>query len=77
MTSRHELNQGSTWFMMQKIRREMERKGETLLRGIIEADETYLGGRPRRKKNERGELPPPSKRGRGTRKTLILAAIER
>ena len=35
------MNQGSTWFMMQKIRREMDRKGETLLKGIIEVDETY------------------------------------
>ena len=71
------LNQMSAWSMMQKIRTEMERKGETLLKGIIEADECYIGGKPRRRKNERGELPPPSKRGRGTRKTPILAAIER
>ena len=55
----------------------MKRKGETLLKGIIEADECYLGGKPRRRKNERGELPPPAKRGRGTHKTPILAAIER
>ena len=76
--ARHlDMNPPSAWYMVQRIRKEMERKGETLLRGIIEADETYLGGKPRRRKNERGELPPPSKRGRGTRKTPILAAIER
>lgn len=71
------MNQMSAWSMMQKIRAEMERKGETLLKGIIEADECYLGGKPRRRKNEQGELPPPPKRGRGTKKTPILAAIER
>lgn len=71
------MNQMSAWSMMQKIRAEMERKGETLLKGIIEADECYLGGKPRRRKNEQGELPPPPKRGRGTHKTPILAAIER
>ena len=71
------LNQMSAWSMMQKIRKEMSRKGETLLKGIIEADETYLGGKPRRRKNEEGELPPPPKRGRGTRKTPIIGVIER
>ena len=76
--SRHlDITQPSAWSMMQKIRKEMQRKEETLLKGIIEADECCLGGKPRRRKNEKGELPPPSKRGRGTHKTSILAAIER
>ena len=57
--ARHlDMNPPSAWYMMQRIRKEMERKGETLLKGIIEADETYIGGKPRRRKNERSELPP-------------------
>ena len=76
--ARHlDITQQSAWYMMQRIRKEMERKGEILLKGIIEADETYLGGKPRRRKNEKGELPPPPKRGRGTRKTPIIGVIER
>ena len=76
--ARHlDMNPPSAWYMMQRIRAEMGRKSNVLLKGIIEADETYLGGKPRGRRNERGELPPPSKRGRGTHKTPILAAIER
>ena len=41
-----------------------------LLRGIIEADETYVGGRPRYKHKN-------NKRGRGTRKTSVVGAVER
>ena len=43
------------------------------MKGIIETDDTYLGGKPRR----RGNVPPPGKRGRGTKKTPVLGAIER
>lgn len=46
-----------------------------LLEGIIEADETYIGGKPR-KPNKR-EDDEPSKRGRGTEKTAIIGAIQR
>ena len=76
--ARHlDITQPSAWYMMQRIRAEMGRKSKVLLKGIIEADETYIGGQPRSRKNEKGELPPPSKRGRGTRKPPILAATER
>ena len=44
-------------------------------KGIIEADETYIGGKPR-KPNKR-EDDEPSKRGRGTEKTAIIGAIQR
>lgn len=70
-----DLNQGSAWYLMQKIRAEMGRKSSDLLQGIIEADETYIGGKPRRSNiREDNE---PSKRGRGTSKTPILGMIER
>lgn len=39
------------------------------LNGVVECDETYVGGKPRYKGT--------SKRGRGTKKTPVFAAIER
>lgn len=71
------LTQQSAWYMMKRIRSEMGRTSKTLLQGIIEADETYVGGKPRRRKDKDGNLPPPSKRGRGTKKTPVIGAIER
>ena len=70
-----DLNQGSAWYLMQKIRAEMGRKSSDLLQGIIEADETYIGGKPRRSNIK--EDYEPNKRGRGTSKTPILGMIER
>lgn len=32
---------------MTRIRAEMAKKGGALLQGVIEADETYIGGKPR------------------------------
>ena len=76
--SRHiDVTQPSAWSMMHKIRSEMGRKGKTLLKGIIEADETYVGGKPRRRKDSEGNVPPPPKRGRGTKKTPVIGIIER
>ena len=69
------LNQKTAWSMMQKIRAEMATKGNTLLKGVIEADETYIGGKPRKrnKKEDRETI----KRGRGTSKTAVIGAVER
>ena len=52
------LNQKTAWFMMTRIRFEMARKEDVMLQGIIEADETYIGGKPR-KRNKNSDLPPP------------------
>ena len=48
--------------MQQRIRAQMAtEQGEILLQGIVEADETYMGGKPRKrnKPNNNKELPPP------------------
>ncbi len=42
----------------------------SLLTGIVEMDETYIGGKPRKGG-------PPSKPGRGTKKTPVVGAAER
>ena len=69
------LNQKTAWFMQVRIRAEMATKGNTVLKGIIEADETYIGGRPR--KENKKEDREPAKRGRGTDKTAVIGAVER
>lgn len=68
------LNQKTAWYMMTRIRAEMA-KDNVLLKGIIEADETYIGGKPRKanKKEDREK----SKRGRGTSKDTIIGAVQR
>ena len=70
-----DLNQKTAWYILTRIRSEMTKKGNLLLQGIIEADETYIGGKPR-KPNKREDFEP-SKRGRGTDKTAVIGAVER
>jgi transposase-like protein len=41
------LSYESAWFMCHRIRFAMRNQDTTPLRGIIEADETYVGGKPR------------------------------
>ena len=70
------LTQRSAWYVQQRIRAEMAtRQGKVLLRGIVEADETYVGGRPRKrnKRSDGGNAP----RGRGTGRTSVIGAVER
>ena len=60
----------SALFLMTRIRFAMAPNGsEPQLAGIVECDETYIGGKPRHKGT--------SKRGRGTNKTPVFAAVER
>jgi transposase-like protein len=61
----------SAWFMCHRIRYAMENGPMVnLLRGTIEADETYVGGKPRPGTGFH-------KRGRGTKKTPVFALVER
>ena len=64
------LNQKTAWYMQQRIRAAMAQEEGRLLYGIVEADETYVGGKPRHKSKD-------NKRGRGTRKTPVIGAVER
>lgn len=70
-----DMNQKSAWYMQQRIRAAMLTKERDLLQGIVEADETYVGGKPR--KGNRRDDDKPSKRGRGTKKQAVIGAIER
>jgi transposase-like protein len=63
----------TAWYMAMRIREAMKREPMAgLLRGTVEVDETYVGGKPRK---EAGA--PKAKRGRGTKKTPVLALVER
>lgn len=57
-------------FMFHRIRFAMkEQPVKDMLRGTIEVDETYIGGKPRNRGN--------NKRGRGTKKAPVLLMVER
>lgn len=64
-----EVNKNTAWFMGMRIRNAMFEQGE-LLKGIVEMDECYIGGKPRK-----GSAP--HKRGRGTSKAPVIGIIER
>jgi len=62
----------SAWHLSHRIRFAMSQEPfKDMLEGIVEVDETYVGGKPR--KGTGKEL----KRGRGTEKTPVLALVER
>ena len=44
---------------------------------IVEIDETYVGGKPRKENRHNGEVSKKSKRGRGTSKTPVVGVVER
>lgn len=68
------VNRNTAWYMGMRIRRAMyEQQSRELLQGIVEMDETYIGGKPRRGAN--GGTP--NKRGRGTKKTPVVGMVER
>lgn len=72
----------TAWHMGHRIRAMMAAGalGEGLLRGIVELDETYVGGRPRKKHRE-ADLPDDQrskrKQGRATEKPCVFVAVER
>lgn len=66
-----QVNKDTSWYMGMRIRRAMNETPE-LLQGIVEADETYIGGKPRK-----FEKDPDRKRGRGTTKTPVAGIAQR
>lgn len=67
----------TVWSMMHRIRNAMANDAAQaeLMYGIVEADETYIGGKPR--KGNGGRTGKPAKRGRGTAKTHVVGVMER
>lgn len=73
-----QVTKDTAWSMQMRVRDAMVEQGD-LLSGIIEMDETYIGGKPR-KGNKRDDDPEggnKSKRGRGTDKQPVVGMVER
>jgi len=76
-----EVNKDTAWYVEMRVRRAMNEQGE-FLTGIVEMDETYIGGKPRKfattVDKESGEIIPiKNKRGRGTKKPAVIGMVER
>ena len=69
----------TVWSMMHRARVAMaaDAAQAELLHGIVEADETYIGGKPRKGGPKSGKPAPKPKRGRGTSKPAVIGLIER
>jgi len=62
----------SAWHLAHRIRAAMRKEPVVgMLKGVVEVDETYVGGKPRPDINKK------AKPGRGTKKTPVLALVER
>jgi len=60
----------AAWHLAHRIRATMKDEPLTsMLKGTVEVDETYVGGKPLRKN--------PKNKGRGTKKTPVLVLVER
>jgi len=69
-----DVNKNTGWFLAMRIRKAMTQSSERdLLMGVVEMDETYVGGKPRKgDKNNKN-----NKRGRGTKKTPVVGMVQR
>ena len=57
---------GTTWTMLHRLRHAMAHEGKDRLSGVVEVDETFVGG------------PRPGRRGRGAaNKSIVVIAVER
>ena len=71
------INKNTAWRISMQIRKAMTQKAQRqLLTGIVEMDETYIGGKPRKGKHydDPNDKPKP---GRGTKKAPVIGAVER
>jgi transposase-like protein len=59
----------TAWYLCHRIRAAMKDEGAELLDGIVEIDETYIGGKPRRHFD--------GQQGYRGNKTMVMGAIER
>lgn len=73
-----QIRRPTVWSMMHRIRKAMKDDG-ALLSGIVEMDETYIGGKPRKGANRDDDIDGgnTSNRGRGTKKIPVVGMVER
>lgn len=68
------VSKDTAWYLQMRLREAMKDNLD-LLSGIVEIDETYIGGKPR--KENRRDDDQNNKRGRGTLKTPVVGMVER
>jgi transposase-like protein len=75
------VTQKTAWFMLHRVRLGMQSETFTKLRGAVEADETYFGGKPRHRKPKAANM---AKRGgsyeqpiKSYEKTVVMGMRER
>lgn len=68
----------TAWRMLKQIRSAMgNTENEKIFTAIVEIDETYVGGKPRKQAKEKSDKDDKNKRGRGTSKTPVIGLKER
>jgi transposase-like protein len=69
----------TVWFLALRIRGAMmtDPEQKRLFQGIVEMDETYVGGKPRKGNGSKATTTPKSKFGRGTDKMAVVGIVER
>lgn len=68
----------TAWRILNRIRLAMSnREFQHKFKTIVEIDETYVGGKPRKGKGGMLDTNPNSKRGRGSSKTPVVGVIDR
>lgn len=66
------------WRMLRQIRQAMGNSAhQEFIDTIIEMDETYIGGKPRKENRKDDRDQNPNKRGRGTKKIPVVGVIDR
>ncbi|MDD5087183.1 MAG: IS1595 family transposase [bacterium] len=72
------VHKDTAWRISMKIREAMrEPEQRRLLTGVVEVDETYVGGKPRKGGGKNHKTGDHSKAGRGTKKVPVIGLIER
>jgi transposase-like protein len=68
----------TAWRILHQIRKAMaEENPQGFYEAIIEIDETYVGGKPRKGNNKDDDNLPKNKPGRGTNKTPVIGIVSR
>jgi transposase-like protein len=68
------VTQKTAWFMLHRIREAMRNESFELMRGPVEADETYVGGKYRAERDHHGRA---KRNGPNYNKTTVMGIVQR
>lgn len=71
-----DMRRPTVWSMMHRIRKAMK-QDKDFLQGIVEVDETYIGGKPRANEHKKRNKDDDNDFGGGSKKSVIFGMIER